>query len=331
MTDHKNIEEFISWLRKNNKSIILAMHNQADPDAVGSAIALIHLIKYVNPQIEVSVYDPDLSGLSQKLLLHLDYELPIVSEYDISTLLILLDNPSIPLKLNQPERKIIIIDHHVKQEIKTKLLFDIRKRKVTSTAEIIVLIYQIGNIPLNAISVKSLLAGIIFDTRRFLYVKNELFNKIVYLLQDYPTAYRELLPLFTSTRSFDERIACIKAAQRMKRVEIKKFQIVLSHVSSFEAAAARSLIYLGGDLSIVVARLSDHSRISLRATSEFTKSTNISLGRDIVPLLIDKFEGTGGGHDGAAGYNSSTRMDLKLVFDFLLHNLTDLIKKNQEN
>ena len=328
MIDQQQIKELVGWLRNNNQPLTLAMHEQADPDAVGSAIALIQLIKYVNPQKLVTVHDPDLSLLSKQLLIHLNYDLPEIVKNELATPLILLDNPAIPIKLNHVQRQIIIIDHHVKQDVGTKLLYDIRTQKVNSTAEIIAEIYRIENIPLNAISVKSILAGIIFDTRRFLYMNSKLFETISYLLQTYPEAYNEILPLFTSTRPSTERIACIKASQRMKRVEVGKFQILLSHVSSYEAAAARSLIFLGGDFSVVLARRSDHSRLSLRATPDFIKTTNVSLGQDIIPLLIEEFGGTGGGHDGAAGYNNSFQMDIKTLFDFILKVLTKKLEEN---
>jgi nanoRNase/pAp phosphatase (c-di-AMP/oligoRNAs hydrolase) len=325
------MQGLLSWLRKYNNPIMIAMHDQADPDAVGSTIALIHMIRYINPRIKVSVYKPDLSRLSRNLLLHLDYELPLISEDDSHTTLILLDNPSIPSELDQVSRKIIIIDHHIKQEVNTHLLFDIRSQKVTSTSEIITQLYRIGKIPLNVESVKALLAGMIFDTRRFLYVNSELFDNISYLIRDHPKTYKEILPLFTSKRPLVERIACIKATQRMKRVEIGKFQILLSHVSSFEAAAARSLIFLGGDLAVVVGRHTDSTRISFRAESDFVKVTDISLGRDIIPLLLKEFGGSGGGHDGAAGYNNEVRMDLKAIFDFILMILTNLMTNNEKH
>ncbi len=330
MSYQHTLKEFLNWLRQNDNSIILAMHEQADPDAVGSAIALIHIIKILNPQIEVYVFNPILSRLSKQLLLHLATEFTVYSENpeeDTLTPLIILDNPTIPEILNQADRKIILIDHHVNQEISLELLFDLRTQKVTSTAEIILQLSRIGNIPLNAISIKALLAGIIFDTRRFLYANSSLFDNVTYLMRAFPEAYNEILPLFTSTKSIAERIACIKAAQRMKRVELATFQIIFSHVSSFEAAAARSLIFLGGDLVIVVSRQSDHTRISFRASSDFITETSISLGRDIIPLLINEYGGTGGGHDGAAGYNVSINMNLKEINDFLLLTLTKFLCK----
>ena len=151
---------------------------------------------------------------------------------------------------------------------------------------------------------RSLISGIIFDTRRFLYSDQKLFECISYLLSSNPEAYLEAQTLFSSSKSISERTACLKAAQRMKRIQIDDSILLISHVSSYEAAAARSLIFLGGDIAIVIANRKTETRISLRMSSEFQEKTKLSLGKDVVPALIAKFGGTGGGHDAAAGYNT---------------------------
>ena len=64
------------------------------------------------------------------------------------------------------------------------------------------------NIPIKENIAKILLAGIVFDTRRFLYTNNQLFDTISFLLGKFPTAYDAILPYFTNSRSKAERIAC---------------------------------------------------------------------------------------------------------------------------
>jgi nanoRNase/pAp phosphatase (c-di-AMP/oligoRNAs hydrolase) len=227
----------------------------------------------------------------------------------------------------KPDNKIIVIDHHVKQEKLARLLFDFRFESSTSTAEIIARLYKRSNVPLIKISVQSIIAGIVFDTRRFLFANTHLFKLVNYLLYEFPEVYDEILALFTSTKSRAERIACIKAAQRIKRLEVQKIQILISHVSSFEAAAARSLILLGGDVVIVVSYQGSRSRISLRSTTDFFKTTNISLGKDLIPKLINKYGGTGGGHDGAAGYNLDRKINLKEFTSFVSNFISTKLKE----
>ena len=100
-----------------------------------------------------------------------------------------------------------------------------------------------------------------------------------------------------------ERIARLKACQRAKLMKIDDWIIALSHVSAFQASAARALISLGADLAVVAGQVDDAVRISLRCTNEFHEKTGIHLGRDIAKPLGDYLHGMGGGHSISAGVN----------------------------
>ncbi|MHA1512595.1 MAG: DHH family phosphoesterase [Candidatus Hodarchaeales archaeon] len=322
--------EFLSYLKNLRGEIILIMHPQADPDAVGAAFAIQFFIKEVNPNIEVKVYDPKISNLGQKLLDLLNFEFSCTNTIPQSTPIIFLDYSPVEFKFPQSKTEITIIDHHIIQELSSELLFDFRDDLVNSTTEIIANLYKSCNITLNEEVVKAMLAGIVFDTRRFLYTNDRLFETFSSLLHDFPTAYAEILPLFTNSRSKAERIACIKAAQRMKRFMLNDIQILISSVSSFEAAAARSLIFLGGDIAFVIATREDHSRVSIRSSQNFINNTKISIGKNLIPVIIKKFGGNGGGHDGAAGYNTTVKIELKEFQDFILLILKSLITSKSE-
>ena len=322
----KNLHiEFISYLKSLSGKIVLVMHPQADPDAVGAAIAIQHLILHINPNLEVFIFDPKISVLSQRLLDLLNIELKTMNTVPQSSPIIFLDYSPAKLIFPQSKNSITVIDHHISQDLPFELLFDLRNSQCNSTTEIVANLYKSENIPLNEIVVKSILAGIIFDTRRFLYTNEQLFRTVEYLLRDFPSVYDEILPLFINIRSKAERIASIKSAQRMKRFVVNDMQILVSRVSSFEAAAARSLIYLGGDLALVIAAREDQTRISIRSSQIFTEKTKISLGKDLIPAMIAEFGGNGGGHDGAAGYNTEEKIDLKEIQAFLLRKLESLV------
>jgi nanoRNase/pAp phosphatase (c-di-AMP/oligoRNAs hydrolase) len=312
-------QDFFTLIKGIKNSILLAVHPQADPDAVGSTIALIYLIRFLNPSIDVALFNPNFSNLSERMLQFLNYDLPTRSNLENVDLLILLDIAAIEEDLSPLQEKVVVIDHHIIQKIPFSPVFDFRKEEATSTAEIVTSLLKESKAPLNSLVVKSLLAGFIFDTRRFLYADNEVFSCLHYLLKDYPSSYPEILPLFTESRTVAERIARIKSAQRMKRFEVEKIQILISHVSSFEAAGARALVQLGGDIAFVLANRDEGSRISIRTSSEFIRTRNISVGKDIIPALISHFGGSGGGHDGAAGYNNPNKIQLKELQSFVLN------------
>ncbi|MFX1286756.1 MAG: bifunctional oligoribonuclease/PAP phosphatase NrnA [Promethearchaeota archaeon] len=325
-------DEFFGFLRKSQNMVILVMHSQADPDAVGSAIALTHLIHVLNPNLIIRTLEPELSTLGQNLLEISNFQFdPINIDQVISpSLFILLDTNYIDSNLITSKNQFAIIDHHISTNLEVEVAFDFRLDSFRATAEIIASLYYCAEISLTPQIIKCLLAGIVFDTRRFLYGDRELFECVNFLLRNDSKSYSQTMSLFSSSRSYSEKLACIRAAQRMKRHQINNKILLFSHVSSFEAAAARSLIFLGGDIAIVIANRKRETRISFRTTSDFTEETGLSLGRDIIPKLISQFGGTGGGHDSAAGYNSSL-LEIKSVRQYLFQLFeTKLDIKNQE-
>lgn len=309
---------FLEFLRNFQGMIVLVMHSQADPDAVGAAIGLTHLIQITNPNLIIRTLEPTLSVLGHNLLEFSDFHLETIEVNQVNppALFVFLDTNYIDPQLITPKRQFAIIDHHVPIPPEVEVIFDYQLNSFYSTTEIIASWYYNEEIPLTKQVIKGLLAGIIYDTRRFLNADSELFDCVNFLLQNSPNIYLDTMKLFTSSRTQSEKLACIKAAQRMKRVTIKDKILLFSYVSSFEAAAARSLIFLGGDITIVIANRKQETRISLRTTSSLPKETGISLGKDIIPELINQFGGTGGGHDSAAGYNAPL-LEIKTIKNFL--------------
>ena len=313
-------DKFFEFLREYQNMVILVMHSQADLDAVGSAIALTHLIRVINPNLIIRTLEPELSTLGEKLLDISNFQFdPIkIDQVTPPSLLILLDTNNIDSNLIASKNQFVIIDHHIRTVLEVEVTFDFQLETFRATAEIIASLYYHAKVSLTPQIIKSLLAGIVFDTRRFLYADRELFDCVNFLLRNNSDAYSETLNLFSSSRSYSEKLACIRAAQRMKRHQINDKILLFSYVSSFEAAAARSLIFLGGDIAIVIANRKQETRISFRTTQNFPKETGLSLGRDIIPNLIDRFGGTGGGHDSAAGYNSAL-LEIRSIKKYLFH------------
>ena len=319
MRTSPSLQTFLEFLKSFHGMIVLVMHSQADPDAVGAAIGLTHLMRKINPNLMIRTLEPTMSTLGHKLLEFSNYDLDPVEINQITspTLYVFLDTNIIDPRLLTPKNHFAIIDHHTPIPLKVEVTFDYQLDSFRATTEIIASWYYHEGIPLTQEVIKGLLAGIIFDTRRFLYADTDLFDCVNFLLQNNSSIYLETLKLFTSSRTKSEKLACIKAAQRMKRIQLNDKILLFSHVSSFEAAAARSLISLGGDIAIVLANRKQETRISLRTTLGFPNETGISLGSDIIPELINQFGGTGGGHDSAAGYNAPL-LEIKTVRQFLL-------------
>jgi nanoRNase/pAp phosphatase (c-di-AMP/oligoRNAs hydrolase) len=102
---------------------------------------------------------------------------------------------------------------------------------------------------------------------------------------------------------FSERVARLKACRRAKLFKVGEWIIALSHVSAYQASAARAIIDLGAHVAVVAGQKNETLEISLRCTREFHEKTGIHLGKDIAKPLGEYINGMGGGHATAAGVN----------------------------
>ena len=100
-----------------------------------------------------------------------------------------------------------------------------------------------------------------------------------------------------------ERIARLKASERLKLVKVKEWLIAFSNVSAYQASAARALISLGAHVAVVAGEKGDKIQVSLRAAQDFCEKTGIHLGRDVAKPLGEYLQGMGGGHAMSAGVN----------------------------
>jgi hypothetical protein len=125
---------------------------------------------------------------------------------------------------------------------------------------------------------------------------------------------QETLPLLSLPLEYSERIARLRASQRVKLTKIHDWLITFSHVNAYQASAARALIGLGAHVAIVAGQKKKKKlQVSLRASREFHEKTGIHLGRDIAQPLGEYLHGMGGGHSISAGANGDgdTKTSLK--------------------
>jgi nanoRNase/pAp phosphatase (c-di-AMP/oligoRNAs hydrolase) len=102
---------------------------------------------------------------------------------------------------------------------------------------------------------------------------------------------------------FSERVARLKACRRAKFFKVGEWIIALSHVSAYQASAARAIVDLGAHVAVVAGQKNDNIEVSLRCTREFQEKTSMHLGKDVAKPLGEYLHGMGGGHSTAAGVN----------------------------
>ncbi len=294
----------------NAKVVVLLCHHNADPDAICSSYAFANLLKRLKPQLEVEIgASQGISRLSKHLLKFLPINVKLQPNVEKADVIVLLDTNTIQQlnnlaeKLKNSKVPIIVVDHHAAHPETEKIAkVCITNEEASSTCEIVYAFFKEMGVKPNENEAKALFLGVAFDTRHFVLANSSTLKAIAELI-DAGVNAQETLSLLSLPMDFSERVARLKACRRAQLFKIGEWIIALSHVSAFQASAARALIELGAYVAVVAGQKDESIEISLRCTREFHKKTGIHLGRDIAKPLGEFLHGMGGGHATAAGVN----------------------------
>jgi nanoRNase/pAp phosphatase (c-di-AMP/oligoRNAs hydrolase) len=193
----------------------------------------------------------------------------------------------------------------------------ITDEQASSTCEIVYGFYKQTNTKPDAIVAKALFLGIAFDSRHFVLANSSTLKNIADLV-DAGVNAQEALPTLSLPMDFSERVARLKASRRARLYKVKEWIIALSHVSAYQASAARALIDLGADVAVVAGQKNRDIEISLRARREFHTKSGVHLGKDVAKPLGEYIQGMGGGHSTAAGANGKGDPETTLKRCFLI-------------
>lgn len=296
----------------NVRLVVLLCHHNADPDAICSAYAFASLLKRLRPNYEVEIGAAQgISRLSRHLLESLPIEVETHPNVENADAMVLLDTNTIQQLDNLAEKvktskaPIIVIDHHAAHpETEQIAKLCITNEEASSTCEIVYNFYKEMAVKANENEAKALFLGIAFDTRHFILANSSTLKSVAELI-DVGLNAQEALSMLSLPMDFSERVARLKACRRAKVFTVGNWIIALSHVSAFQASAARAIVDLGAHVAAVAGQKNEKTEISLRCTREFCEKTGIHLGRDIAKPLGEYLLGMGGGHSTAAGVNGT--------------------------
>lgn len=312
------------------KSVLLLGHKNADPDSVCSVIALSHGLTELGYKVRRGVIQ-GASKISQKILTELNESVEIDPELNVD-LIVLLDMSTegqlsdFYKKVLASKAKKMIIDHHAIHDYTMKADFSFIDEKATSTAGLVYDLLKELKIGITKDIAKTILLGIVAETAHLHYASIKDFQLIADLMSKFNLDYQWICSVLGTPLDISERIARLKASQRVRFEQIGNFLIARSEISSFEASAARLLIRAGADVAAVAAKKEDEIRVSLRATTAFYEKTRIDLGKEVIPGVAKIIGGTGSGHPTAAGANgklvNKANEALEYVFEFLKEKLS---------
>jgi nanoRNase/pAp phosphatase (c-di-AMP/oligoRNAs hydrolase) len=202
-------------------------------------------------------------------------------------------------QIRESKAPIIILDHHVpKSSASENVAGMLVDEGASSTAEIVSSIYESTGRKPSSLEATILLIGIVYDSKRFSTIRGNAFHVADFLIHA-GANYESVLSVLRHPMDRSEKMARLKATQRTKIIEIDKWIIVSSTVSSFEASACRALIEIGADVALVSSNRKGKGRISSRCTDVFHEETGVSLAR-IMERVGLELNGSGGGHATAA-------------------------------
>jgi len=314
------VQGLTSLLDKTNaKLVVLLCHQNADPDAICAAFAFSKFLQRVKPELKVEIAAAQgPSRLSKFLLNSLPLTLVAQPHIEEADVIALLDTNTIQQLAELGERvktanaKLVVIDHHASHpETERLAALSVSDEEASSACEIVYKFFKESGFTLSEIEAKAIFLGIAFDTRHFVLAKSTTL-KIVADLIDAGVKAEETLSLLALPMDQSERIARLKACKRVKLMKVDNWLLAFSHVSAFQASAARALISLGADVAVVAGQRDEKIQMSLRASKEFYEKTEIHLGRDIANPLGEYLKGMGGGHSVSAGVNGVGDLEASL-------------------
>jgi len=307
----KEIAKFLVDASKQGQRILVLCHHNADPDAVGSSLALVDALKQLGAEAKAGTSE-GISRVSESILKAAGREMAIDPPLN-ADLIVLVDTSSfehlgkLGEQVKQKAPELVLIDHHrpveeMKQHVKH---YFVREESASESELILELIHELGA-ELTPEVAFLLLAGIISDTGQFRFAKGATFKAVDALVKA-GADYSRVLEALRLPEDPSKRIAMLKAAQRLRLYKINDRPVALSKLSSFEADAAAMLVRAGADVAVVGSQEKGKIRLCGRAREELIESTQLHLGK-LMSELAKQFNGTGGGHAGAASMTGDGKL-----------------------
>ncbi|MCX9011175.1 MAG: DHH family phosphoesterase [Candidatus Methanoperedens sp.] len=276
-------------------NILYLCHRNADPDALGSAFALKEAIGGTIGVIDGC--DRVASQIAKQL--NIEYVLNPADDYD---LVVVVDTSTLTQLNGFQLKNYAVIDHHATTSLNDDAIFFLRQNR-SSTAEIVLGILNSMGAPIKRRTAFALIAGILTDTGNFKHASADSFRAVAELIELSGIEYGEVMDVISSIpQDVSMRIAFLKAAQRAVIEKVDEWIIVTSQVSSFSGSAASNLVLVGADVAFVASKIDDVVKVSARAR-KYAINAGVNLAR-LMEEISARFNGTGGGHEGAAGMDA---------------------------
>jgi len=284
-------------LLESVREVEVRTHENADADAVASALALKFFLERLSKRVSVSCPE-SVSRIGSILAEFAEAEVEITEKPSARDLVIYVDSkPTETLGC-----ALAVIDHH-QGNLRVPVSFSAIDANASSSSEIVFRLLRqalsrgwIDNIP-KKIGLL-LMGGIIADTGDLRLSRAPALRCIAEISDLCGAEPFEAFSLLKTPPDRSLKIACLKGASRMRLRMTRGYLIAITQVSSFQGDVASSLIHLGADVAFAAGRRKDVLQASGRARMEL-----VEMGLNLAEVMSEvagQFGGDGGGHAGAA-------------------------------
>jgi nanoRNase/pAp phosphatase (c-di-AMP/oligoRNAs hydrolase) len=223
----------------------------------------------------------------------------------------------------------LIIDHHTEGDLVKKANWSNIGPEYTSTCEMIAE-YWLNEKEESGIEIpdkiqQALLAGTLYDSRRFFNISAKTFdivNNLISNIKNYVIANS----LLQTEMGRSETKARLKAFSRAQLYDFQTVQVLTSYASAFEASIARGLISYGADIAFVVNLKKTLIRASARGKNAILNRYRLDLGK-FMEELASELGGVGGGHFAAAGMNVEKKKSDKITVNEIIQLFASKLEK----
>ncbi len=309
-----SVEDIRQFLEGSRRLLILC-HSNADPDAIGGAIALRRSLQ----GRDIAIRSDGMSRPAKMLIDALGEEIRSGDVGFEPDSIIVLDTSN-PELLGECKRfldttgNLAVVDHH--STCSFKPIVSYRETK-TSNSE---LVWEVIGKDADNISRKALLAGILADTAHLRFANRETFAAIHDIMGD-DIVFEDIFSMMSDDHDQSKIIALMKALQRMKVKRVGEFMIVRTNIGSHESFISKNILGLGADVTIIVNDKKGERIVARAKRSALDKGVDLSV---IMDKIGKKYGGDGGGHPPAAGLLGIK--DFKAASEDILEEVSRILK-----
>ena len=312
-------DQFLAFIK--NKNILITTHDLVDIDGLVSCLTLKYLLTLINCEFlnsknpEISIYFSELSKSTKNFIKNFnnifpEFDFSYEEQFDLTNIeiLIIVDTNKLnqikiddEIDVSNINIPYIFIDHHyygLTPEERNENWLDLVSQDYSSTSEIILELVEFYKKTLTIPLKNLIISAILTDSGFFKHGNNKSIQNVSNLLCE-EIKIQDIYQILQNEIDISEKIAKIKGLQRVELIKAGEFLIGLTNVSSFGASVASILLKLGFDIGIVISKEKNHYIINTRAKKAVCLKSGLNLGKILEEISL-LYNGSGGGHDGAA-------------------------------